>query len=210
MFIDSGRHSLILSGNVMWWQIRYSDDGTQMLCYKHIKDPVKDVQYYTTNWFERVLKYPIENSFGMNFNLGGYGISSGVGWHGYKIVNESSPLLVGTGLKNGDIISCPSNEYDGAPIKYIPGQDDPVLDNIYNFHKIEMIGYDHSFRVVKTAGTFIALQKTETSGVIVNTASTDWCAKTGLEGKDGDKLKLITINAINLLLENESVFSSST
>lgn len=207
-FVSQGRHALVLSGNTMWWQVRYSDDGSQMICYKGLNDPEKDPEMRTFNWFQKQLKYPIESSIGMTFDLGGYGNQADEGWDGFKIVNQNSPILENTGLRNGDIISCYSVEYDGAPVKYVQGNPHPVIDNIYGFHKIEMIGYDYGFRLVKTVGTFIAMQKTPTSGIIINTASTDWCSKYGMGGKDGDKIKQITINALNLLLEDKNVFTS--
>jgi len=206
-FIDSGRNALILSGNTMWWQVRYSNDGSQMICHKGLADPEKDPGLRTFNWHEKQLNYPIEKSIGMTFDLGGYGGGTDEGWDGFKIINQNSPLLKNTGLKNGDILSCWSSEYDGAPVKYVANNPHPVLDNKYNFHKIEMIGYDYGFRVVKTVATFIVLQRTATSGVIVNTASTNWCSKNGMGGKDGDKIKTITLNALNILLNGENAFT---
>jgi hypothetical protein len=193
----------------MWWQIRYSDNGNEMHCFKYWGyDPKETPELKTVNWYQDVLKYPIEESIGVNFKNGGYGDYTDDGWDGYKIVNEKSPLLAGTGLKNGDVISCQSKEYDGAPVKFVSGNPHPVIDNKFNFHKIELIGYDYGFRDVKTVGTFIVMKKTTTSGVIINTASTDWCAPRGMGGKDGAKIKKITLNAINLLLADSNVFSS--
>ncbi len=207
-FVDSGRNALILSGNTMWWQVRYSDDGTKMICYKSIPDPLGNPELKTVNWFRNELNYKIEKSIGMTFDLGGYGWQDDQGWDGFKIVDGNSPLLAGTGLKTGDILHCLTDEYDGAPVKYISGYEHPVLDNIHNFHKIELVGYDYGFRLVKTVGTFIVLKRTATSGTIVNTGSTDWCSKYGMGGGDSDKIKQVTLNGINLLLSNQNVFSS--
>ena len=55
-------------------------------------------------------------------------------------------------------------------------------------------------------GTFIAFQKTENSGVIINTSSTNWC-KEGFNGMDNNKVKIITTNMIDLLLNDANVFS---
>jgi hypothetical protein len=208
-FVDSGKNALILSGNTMWWQIRYSNDNNQMICYKILNnDPITDQSLKTTLWTTPSLKYTPESSIAMNFDLGGYGDEKNDGWKGYKILKDKSPLLNGTGLKNGDVIKCLSQEYDGTFVKYEPGNPHPVVDNKLNFHKIELVGYDYGFRGVKTVGTFLVLKKTINSGVIVNTASVDWCSKRGMGGKDGDKIKKITINAIELLLTDGNVFSS--
>lgn len=43
-FVDSGKNGLILSGNSMWWQVRYEDDNyqvdsTKLTCYKNDQAP---------------------------------------------------------------------------------------------------------------------------------------------------------------------------
>ena len=39
-FVRQGSNSLILSGNTMWWQARYNEDMTQIICFKDAKsDP---------------------------------------------------------------------------------------------------------------------------------------------------------------------------
>jgi hypothetical protein len=50
-------------------------------------------------------------------------------------------------------------------------------------------------------------QKKSTSGKIINTATTNWCAKSGIGGKDGAKIKIITRNMIEMLLNGDNIFS---
>jgi hypothetical protein len=206
--VNDGKHAIVLSGNTMWWQVRYSETGDQLICYKDaVADPEPDDLLKTTNWYEPSLQYPITSSIGADFNYGGYGIYVDNGWDGYKIVNPQSPLLKGLGFTMGDILSLVSGEYDGAPISYFENGI-PVLDkDKLGFFKIELIGFDRGSRFgSETIGTFIAFQKTETSGVVVNAGSYSWCSDAGIGGPDGGKIKIITRNAIDLLLTGKSVF----
>ena len=51
----------------------------------------------------------------------------------------------------------------------------------------------------------LLLCKTEQSGIIINTSTTDWCNR-GLLGKDSSLIKQITLNMISLLKNNENIF----
>lgn len=209
-FVNEGGHALILSGNTMWWQVRYSDDGSTMICYKSTDDPVGDPLLKTLHWNNVALEYPIINSIGLDFDKGGYGLRPDNGWNGFKIFTPASPLLEGTKLSKGSIVSVPSLEYDGAPIKGFDGDGYPILDQgLLDAYKVELIGYDKGFRNnAETFGTFIVMQRSETSGIIINTGTTDWCSSNGMGGSSKDKIKLITRNSIYKLLGNESVFAN--
>ena len=209
-FIDEGNDAIILSGNTMWWQVRYDRKINQLICYKNrLADPCLNPLLITINWCESFLKYYIINSIGGDFDRGGYGLNDDKGWNGYKICLPNSPLLEGTNLKKGDIISLPSSEYDGAPLKKFDDDGYPVLDNSQlKFFKFEIIGFDLGFRLSQTCGTFMVMKKSQTSGTIINGASLDWCSPNGLGGKDSAKMKIITTNMIEKLLNKVSVFSN--
>jgi hypothetical protein len=209
-FVNIGGHALILSGNTMWWQVRYSANGHEMYCHKEAAlDPIADPKLKTINWYEPILEYSIIKSIGADFNRGGYGLKVDEGWDGFKICAPTSPLLQGMNFKRGEVLKLPSGEYDGAPIKAWESDGHPVLDNNeLDFHKLELIGFDKGSRVNKeTVGTFIVFQKTLTSGIVINTASYDWCSAKGMGGKDSEKIKTITYNSITKLLKGETVFS---
>lgn len=209
-FVDAGGHAVVLSGNTMWWQVRYSADRSQLICYKDQPgDPESDPLLKTINWSEPSLHYPILASVGAEFLRGGYGRKADAGWDGYRIAAPNSPLLEGTGLRRGDILALPSAEYDGAPLRGWDDQGFPVLDPGQTpFARMELVGFDKGSRAdTQTVGTFIVAQRRAGSGVIVNVASTDWCSDKGMGGGDGDKLQRITRNAVVKLLENRSVFS---
>lgn len=208
-FVDSGGDALILSGNTMWWQVRYSEDRSQMICYKDkMLDPVPDDLLKTINWHESLLAYPILSSIGVHFPLGGYGSRIDQGWDGFKIAKPESPLLEGLGLVKGDIFSLPSLEYDGAPIAGYDEQGYPIADvSELNFEKFELVAFDRGYRGTETTGTFVLFQKTISSGVVVNTATTDWCAPNGMDGVSGNIVKTITYNALHKLVNDAPVFS---
>ena len=75
-----------------------------------------------------------------------------------------------------------------------------------NFYKINLLGYDFGFRAEQTVGTFIVFQRKENSGIIINTCSTDWCSKKSMMGKESEKIKKITTNMIQKLIDNDNVF----
>jgi len=209
-FVDEGSNSLILSGNTMWWQVRYNDEKNQLICYKNKEYDSAVDSLKTVTWPEALVNYPIINSIGLDFNHGGYGLKDDNGWDGFKIVNPRSPLLKGTGLKYNDILKLPTDEYDGTLLEFSNDSTKVELKNKSLFHKSELIGYDFGFRFHTTIGTWIVIQHKASSGVIINTASTDWCSKTGMLGKSSHIIKKITLNMIDLLLQNnkEKIFTT--
>jgi hypothetical protein len=211
-FVDNGGHAVILSGNTMWWQIHYTATKNAMVCYKSAQqDPEPDITMKTILWTEPTLQYPILPSIGADFVRGGYGLQTNSGWHGFKIYNPGSPLLEGLRLKQGDIISLPSGECDGAPIKGFDANGFPILDNDnLKFEKLELIGFDRGSRGgIETFPTFIVLRKTKTSGIIVNTGTNSWCSASGIGSPNsGQQIKAITTNAIMKLLNGMNVFSN--
>jgi hypothetical protein len=207
-FVENGGNALVLSGNTMWWQVRYTPDRKGLICYKDYPDPISDPLLKTTHFVDYSLKYPIIKSIGADFDLGGYGVQEDKGWNGYKVVRPDSPLLEGLGLQKGDIISLPTVEYDGAPLTGFDKDGYPIINTkLLGFEKIEMIGFDKGFRFQETAGTFIAFRRKSSSGIVINMASTDWCSSSGMGSASGDMIKKITRNAITKLLNHQPVFS---
>lgn len=208
-FVSLGGHALILSGNTMWWQVRYSEDYSKLICYKDVEmDPIGDPFLKTIEWNKPSLDYSILSSIGADFPNGGYGLKADEGWNGYKVVAPASPLLENLDLKKGDIISLPTLEYDGAPILEYDSDGYPIINStVLGFEKIELVGYDKGSRVTETVGTFIVFKKNFDSGIIVNTGSTDWCSANGMGGTSANIIKKITLNAITKLLNNETIFS---
>jgi hypothetical protein len=208
-FVDEGGHALVLSGNTMWWQVRYTDDRTGMICYKSLEDdPIEDPLLKTFVWTAPSLQYPIISSIGADFEHGGYGLKTDAGWDGIKITSPHSPLLQGLNLKAGDILKLPSVETDGAPLIDYDERGFPIIDKTaMGVDRAELIGFDKTYRNHETAMTFIVLQRSKNAGIIINTGSTDWCSANGMGGVSGDAIKQITRHAINKLLAHQEIFS---
>lgn len=207
-FVNEGGHALILSGNTMWWQVRYEDNQRKLVCYKSEDDPIDDPLMKTITWNQPSLQFPIVSSIGADFQYGGYGLRPDAGWNGYKVVSPQSPLLEGLNLKKGDIISLPTLEYDGAPLTGFDAEGIPIIDkDLLNFEKIELIAFDKGFRGQETVGTFILFKRNPNSGLIINTGSSNWCSGSGMGGTSGAVIKKITLNAITKLLLGAPVFS---
>jgi len=213
-FVASGKNVLVLSGNTMYWQVRHNFRKNLMVCYKSNNlDPLHDTLYSTYYWTTPELNYPVNTSIGADFIGGGYPMKVANPLHGFKIVQDASPLLKGTGLKKGDLLHLPTIETDGAPVKkmVLPGSAEiPEIDNSkLNFHKVELIGYTFSINPNNKPGlgTFMVFQKTPASGTVVNVASTDWCSSNGIGGKDSKKIETITKNMIEGSLNKRNLFS---
>ena len=120
-FLARGGRFLSLSGNTMWWQVRFADNGRTMIGYKSWqKDPEKSAQLATDNpW-----NYPIYDSpfgiTGLHWPEGGYPGAKG---EGYYAVNTNHWVFQGTGVAENQLIgkgatldtSIHDKESDGMP-----------------------------------------------------------------------------------------------
>ena len=128
-FVNSGKDAVILSGNTMWWQVRYSNDKKQLICYKNpLTDPIANSLLKTIQWPEASLHYSVLGSIGLHWPHGALPQSDFHGWYGCKIMLSDFPLLGGTGLSFNDTLACMSSEYDGALLSGFSDSGDPVLD----------------------------------------------------------------------------------
>lgn len=207
-FVNNGNNALILSGNTMWWQVRYNDSKDQLICYRNenFDDSVDSLK--TLLWVDTLLKYPIIESIGLDFDEGGYGLDKDNGWDGYKIVASNSPFFNDTEIEDNEIIKLATSEYDGAKLNFSLDSSKVTLNNGFSFYKYELIGYDLCSRKRNSNGAWIVLQRESTSGVIINTGSTNWCAKEGMLGEDSGIVKKVTLNMIDLMMQsdNEKMF----
>jgi len=103
-FLDSGGRLINLSGNTMWWQIRYEDNDRAMVVYKLSPndDPIKTAQGAT---FYQTDEYPIfdapEELTGLFYRFGGYPPTGG---GGYYIVEPKHWVFQGTNLSENQLI----------------------------------------------------------------------------------------------------------
>jgi len=218
-FVLDGGNALLLSGNNMWWQARYSDDHSQLICYKRAHDPVADPLLRTINWPTPSLNYPTLLSIGADFPHGGFGIAYPDKGSGFRVLSPTSPVFRGLFIRSGDLLSMPTVEYDGAPLLNNPvtvGAPRLNLSALGAF-RAEIIGYQHCARndtavgvgsAAENVGTWLVYQRTGTSGVVMNGASTNWCSRTGAFGSDGFRIRAIILNMLEILVKKESAFVS--
>jgi N,N-dimethylformamidase beta subunit-like, C-terminal len=217
-FVREGGNVLILSGNTMWWQVRYGGSGTQLICYKTAPDPVADPLLRTINWPSPQLAYPTLRSIGADFPHGGFGVGYPASGTGFRVLAPHSPVFEGLRLAAGDVIEMPTLEYDGAPLLNNPATSGtPRLDNYaLEAYRAEIIGYEYCGRSDQKSvasgpptkvATWLAYQRTATSGVVINGASTNWCSRTGAFGSDGLRIRKIILNMMELLVSGRSPFS---
>ncbi len=100
VFLDHGGRFMNLSGNTMWWQVRFEDNGRTMVAYKAWqKDPLNG-QKVTT---DLNMEYPINDTSahitGLDYYYGGF---PGKTRAGYKTVNADHWVFNGTGLRENE------------------------------------------------------------------------------------------------------------
>jgi hypothetical protein len=209
-FVSKGNDALILSGNTMWWQIRYDLPNKHIICYKDsLSDPQKDLLLKTVNFNKPWVNYSIMKSIGVDWEMGGFGLKEDKGWDGFKICVPTSPLLQGTNLEKGDVLICPTKEFDCTALDGFDKDGYPVMDKTkIGFNYAELIGFDKGQHYDKEMiMTFVALQKTKKTGRIINVGSTNWCSINTFYGPDNERIKKITTNMIDLMLGKKSIFS---
>ncbi len=100
-FVARGGRFVNLSGNTMWWQVRFEDNGRTMIGYKNWRDdPVQTREGATDlNWDYPIFD-PSFNIIGLHWPYGGYPGSTG---DGYYAVNTGHWLYTGTNLRENDL-----------------------------------------------------------------------------------------------------------
>lgn len=214
-YIDGGGHAAQMSGNTMWWQVRYTEDKNTMIAYKYKykEEKVDDLKDHTIGWYESSLKYPIQKSIGADFILGGYADPK-YSTYGINILSPKNPVFANMCVRKKDIIRfspLPKEkmgviEYDGAPVEITEGI--PYLKD-QGHHKQVLFAYDYGFRNKLTTGTFFAFQKTPKSGVIISIPTTAW-GYALWNSLEKEKYATITKNIFNILKNNPtSVFGKA-
>jgi hypothetical protein len=94
-FVNNGGRVMMLSGNNMWWQIRYEDNGRTMVTYKKGGDPIKTQTEGTTNPDRPPIFDNPMTITGFFWPSGGYPPSSG---NGTYVVNSKHWIYNGTNV----------------------------------------------------------------------------------------------------------------
>ena len=201
-FVDRGGNALILSGNTLWWKVRYSPDKKQLICFKNGNDPLESPEDRTGNWADHLSKDPL-SSIGVSFALGGYGRKYAVSKDGFTLLDTTHILFRKWDYQGTPFIHVPTKEYDGQYVLYENEQ--PFLDSSrISFHRFKLLGFDRASHGYDSGtASIMQIQKTDSSGVILNFPSTDWCSPYGMGGKDGEKIRALTARAIELLKDQK-------
>lgn len=193
--IDNGINIVNLSGNTLWWRVKYNSDRTVINCDKTVGS--KNYKDSTTT-FISLDKSPFD-ILGVSYEVGGFGILSGSGKATsgvYKIYDHECPIFKGTNLNNGDIIKMPAVEFDG-----IFCDEKGNLSSIYNsYYKKRLCALGNCKKNDKNNVTgIICLKKTIASGIVINCCSMDWCGTCFKE-----HVITITKNILDLLKSNSA------
>lgn len=100
--IEAGGNVAILGGNTCWWQIRYSDDLQQVICYKDAAlDPLTGVvdSLVTVHWYDAPVYRPANTFIGASLLHGGF--PPGSGYADYVVERSGHFVFDGTGLIDG-------------------------------------------------------------------------------------------------------------
>ena len=118
------------------------------------------------------------------------------GFGGIKILEDH--ILFKDIVKKDEVLKISSAESDG--FKVTSFTDNKLLYDQSDFYRYKVLGYDLLWRAGLTIAGFIACQKTETSGIVINTGTTDWCSKMGMGGPSSKQIKNLTKNMIDTLI----------
>ena len=200
-FVQEGGEVLILGGNVLYRSVEYPTNDS--------------IKVLGRNDFDDVLA-----SIGLDYSWGGRGRFCGpcnpfIGYSGYKIVRTDAPFFENVDIQRGEILRMPfTSEYDGFPNLGLDGDDRtgfPIVDPDYSSHffYFDLFGFDFAQLFTKpapsrTLGGWIEFQHSPTAGRVLNVGATDW-ANDGFTGPDEQKLKTLTANMIDYLLDERHV-----
>jgi hypothetical protein len=146
-----GGNALFLSGNSVYWQVRYEDDGRAMVCFKYGAgskdgDPVlgtPDERFLTGAWSDHRVGRPENTTTGLSFSRGGYawyGPGTALGSGGFTVHRPDHWAYEGTGLARGDdfgardviaayeVDGCAMELRDSDGLPYATGEDATPLD----------------------------------------------------------------------------------
>lgn len=201
--IADGGHVLFLGGNTSWWQVRFSEDLSRMICYKSAAlDPLTGVvdSLVTVNWFDPPVLRPENPVTGLSFRNGGYvnyygwyPVSEGYG--GYTAHRTDHWAYEGTGLAEGQEFgqeaAIVGHEVDGAlvtwedSLPYVTGEDGTPLG-------FTILATSPASRGLATMGLYTA----PSGAVVFNAATIRWSAGLATD----TTVSRITFNVLNELL----------
>jgi hypothetical protein len=128
-FVGRGGNVAFFSGNTVYWQVRFEDDGRTMVCHKYAArqtDPVVGTdrqRHLTSIWSDPLIDRPENRTTGLSFCRGGYvrfGRAVPRSSGGYTVWRPDHWAFEGTGLRYGDSFGLDARivayEVDGCEI----------------------------------------------------------------------------------------------
>jgi hypothetical protein len=135
-FVEAGGNAIILSGNTMWWQVRFENDNLVVYKNKGL-DPMTGINddVVTVRWWDDPVFYPENSSIGVSFRNGGSVntpnslFREADGYGGFWIADSQHNFMSGTGLTNKEILGfehhIAGHETDGALFEWVDNK--PVV-----------------------------------------------------------------------------------
>ena len=132
-FIAGGGNAAFFSGNSVWWQIRYEENGQALVCWKdeYEQDAVYEAgnhKLLSTIWCHRLIDRPENQLTGVSFAYGGYHRFFGQFQDSpgaYTVQRPDHWVFAATGLERGDLLGAQSKivgyECDGCEFELQDG-----------------------------------------------------------------------------------------
>lgn len=212
-YVAGGGKLILLSGNTMWWQVRFTNNNQTMICYKDKNlDPLTSVDNtrVTVNWYDSPVNNPENSITGVSFRFGGYvndgnNLPASQGYGDYTAYNTQSWVFDGTGLEEGDpvgtVVPVVGYEADGAVFNWQNGI--PVVNGIggtpLNFRILGLSpAVTDNPNIATNTHATMGIYTNTNGGAVFNASTTDW-----VRGLDSDQVvQKITYNVINKFLQN--------
>jgi hypothetical protein len=211
-FVKNGGRVIILSGNTSWWQVRFEENFSRMVCYKNSAlDPFNGIidSLVTVNWFDQPVNYPENILTGVSFRNGGYVnynnyLPASEGYGDYAAVRTDHWIYEGTGLKDGEEFGHENTivgyEVDGTKFIWQNGIAKPtgVDQTPVNFRILALSpAHNYNPNITGTHAVMGFYHKPQ-GGAVFNASTTDWC-----DGLETDfHVKRITVNVLDKFIEN--------
>ena len=205
-FARSGGNVAFFTGNTCWWQIRLSEDGTQLICYKVAGfDPVAttaDHARTTVHWFDNLVKRPETTLTGVSW-LGDGGLYYDQD-HRFTVTRADHWVFEGTGLGNDDTFGGYSSTPDGEEDRSVAGpESDRVqhggpngLTSPPNFRLASIYAPPSDTPEVGTMGIF---KPASDSGIVFNAPTLNWALGLNHDAQTWNVIDQITQNVITKL-----------
>ncbi|MEM7346453.1 MAG: PKD domain-containing protein, partial [Chloroflexota bacterium] len=188
-FINTGGRFMNLSGNTMWWQIRYEDNGRTLVVYKDEPDPVTNPTANTGRTHEPVVFDNEITLLGAQWPYGGFLATAGNifqhegGYGGFWVQEPDHWVFDGLNLAKGDVVgrtndietSVASFEVDGTPFN-CASDGNTILEPITNTgapHNTKVLGFSPAYRDGVGFGT-MSIYTTPAGGAMFGTNTTGW------------------------------------